>query len=541
MKITLLVDSFNSLTQAVFVTLKDMGYSLDVVYAISSEQMIREIGEFNPDIILSPYLTKYIPKEIFDSYPTFVLHPGIPGDRGSYSLEHALLSHKEWGVVWLRANELFDGGDIYANCTFKVRDSKKSSLYRREVKECAIQSISRLLENIKTSKSQKQILNPLHRAILPQDYTINWHKDSTREIIRKINLFDSQPGLIDEILGVECQLFGAWEEEKLRGKPKEILAKRDGAICLGTIDGAIWISHLKELNRFKLPATYVLKDRLKGIKEHRIPLIFDKSYKSFYEISCDIRDDIAYLYFNFYNGTISTAQAIRLKYAFEYIKEQVSVVVLMGAEQFFSNGIDLNILEDSQKQGEDGWANINAINDLISSIIYATEVVTVASLHNNAGAGGVFLALACDFVVAKGSTVLNPHYKTLGLSGSEYHSYTLPKRVGRDMADRLLNEALPISAKFAKEIGLVDVVFEQDYMQKLHQFALSKIDDEFLWDKEEYLEANREYIESLKQQELKIMYPEFWDRDSIFHKLRREFVYKICPTKTPKRLKYARI
>jgi len=33
------------------------------------------------------------------------------------------------------------------------------------------------------------------------------------------------------------------------------------------------------------------------------------------------------------------------------------------------------------------------------------------------------------------------------------------------------------------------------------------------------------------------MHPEFWEKDSIFHKLRREFVYKICPIKTPKRLK----
>jgi len=179
------------------------------------------------------------------------------------------------------------------------------------------------------------------------------------------------------------------------------------------------------------------------------------------------------------------------------------------------------------------------MNDLISSILYADEVVTIASLHKNAGAGGVFLALACDFVVASKSAVLNPHYKTLGLSGSEYHTYTLPKRVGKELAKKLLDECLPISANYAKKIGLIDEVFEDDYMQSLHQFALSKIDEDFLWNKQEFLEENRDYIESLKKEELKIMHPEFWDEDSIFHQLRREFVYKICPTKTPKRLKYA--
>ena len=68
----------------------------------------------------------------------------------------------------------------------------------------------------------------------------------------------------------------------------------------------------------------------------------------------------------------------KAKYAVEYLKGQCEVLVLVGGMDFFSNGIHLNILEDSQKQGEDGWAKINAINDLIKSIIFADEIVTIA-------------------------------------------------------------------------------------------------------------------------------------------------------------------
>jgi len=60
-------------------------------------------------------------------------------------------------------------------------------------------------------------------------------------------------------------------------------------------------------------------------------------------------------------------------------------------------------------------------------------------------------------------------------------------------------------------------------------------DDDFIWDKQEFLEENREEIEMLKERELEIMYPEFWDKDSTFHMLRREFVYKTCSRCTPKR------
>jgi len=274
-----------------------------------------------------------------------------------------------------------------------------------------------------------------------------------------------------------------------------------------------------------------------------LPLIFDKSYKTFYEISCDIEDEVAYLEFNFHNGAFRAEQCIRLKYAIEYLKQRVKVIALMGGNDFFSNGINLNLLEDSKKDGEDGWSNINAINDLIKSIIFADDIITVASLSKNAGAGGVFLATACDFIVGCKDAVLNPHYKTIGLSGSEYHSYSLPKRVGEKKAKILLDACLPISMNEAKNIGLVDEIFDfENYQENLENFCKELIEDEdkfdeFIWKKQNYLEENYEFIDKCKEQEIKTMYPEFWDKNSIFHKLRYEFVYKICPTQTPSRLK----
>jgi putative two-component system hydrogenase maturation factor HypX/HoxX len=146
--------------------------------------------------------------------------------------------------------------------------------------------------------------------------------------------------------------------------------------------------------------------------------------------------------------------------------------------------------------------------------------------------------LACDYVVAREGVVLNPHYKTLGLTGSEYHTYSLPKRVGKHKAQELLDACLPISAEYAKEIGMVDETFAYDgYYEELHQFASSKFDDDFIWDKQEYLEANSQQMEELKEAEIEVMYPEFWEKDSSFHELRREFVLKVCPVVTPERLK----
>ncbi len=547
MKILLIISSFNSLSQSVYCKLQELEHKVFIKFAISKELMIEAVQEINPDIVFCPFLKQFIPNEIFENYPTFVLHPGIIGDRGHNSLDNAINDEvKQWGVVILKANEVLDGGDIYAQSNFIMREeSSKASIYRNEVTQATLKAMEQFLQNYQNEDfiPTKQILNPIHKNLSQENRKINWQKDNTKQILKKINMSDSTPGVKDEILGVECYLFSAFIEDTLRGETKEILAKRDGAICIGTIDGAIWISQIQELGSFKLPATYVLKDKIKGIEEKRIPLVIEDERKSFYELRVQRKDEIAYLYFNFHNGAMTSTQCIKLKYAIEYLKEECKVLVLMGADDFFSNGIHLNILEDSKKQGEDGWSNINAMNEAVKAVLLCDEIITVASFNKNSGAGGVFLGLACDYAISSENTIFNPHYKTLGLSGSEYHTFILPKRVGQTKSKELLENCLPINANYAKKINMIDEVYPfEDYQEKLEIFCenLLKNEDtfeEFIDRKKDFLEQELPLMEECKEKELQIMYDEFWQKSSSFHTLRYDFVHKIKPKNTPKRLK----
>ncbi len=545
MRILLLVSAFNSLTQRVYCALKENGHMLSVQFSIDDKSMQKAVEEFKPEIIFSPYLIKKVPISIWKKIPVIIIHPGPLGDRGASSLDWAVFKNeKSWGVTALQANDAMDAGDIWATKNFDMRKSSKASHYRIEVSDIAISLVKEVLKKFEDKDflpiPQNKLQN-IHASLTQQSRHIDWNKDKVVDIIRKINASDSHPGLRDYILGVECYLYGVHNEAELRGKPKEILAKRDGAICLGCIDGAVWISHLKEANKFKLPATFVLKDKLRGVKELRIPLYVKPDLGTFKEITFEKNGRVGYLGFNFYNGAMNSQQCIRLKYAIETLSEEVEILVLKGGKNFFSNGIHLNILEDSKKQGEDGWSNINAMNDLVKSILFCDKV-TVASFGTNAGAGGVFLGLACDFVVARESIVLNPHYKTMGLSGSEYHSYSLPKRVGLNLANKILDDALPIGTKQAKDINLIDKILLSDkYEKHLKEFCeelLSNEDEyyDFLDEKSDRLEKDEKLIYDSKNSELKKMHPEFWDETSEFHKLRADFVYKVCPIKTPERL-----
>jgi len=558
-RVLLIATVFNSLSQRIYCELKEMNHSLSVQLSTSDQAMEKAVDTFSPDIIICPYLIRFIPASIYEHIPTFIIHPGIRGDKGPHSLDHALLQKKEtWGVSVIRANGEFDGGDIYAQSNFKMRCTKKSSLYRREVSSASSKAIKQLLSSMLNEQIsiQTQLKTPMHTILKQEDRKINWNKDSNKEIILKINAADSYPGVLDTILGKEVYLFGVWDEnlEKdsllyelaSKAQDKEIFAKRDGAVCIKTREGALWISHMKEVGKFKLPSTYVLKDLLRGTKEVRIPLFLEKRIHGFHEIYLEMKNDIAYLYFNFHNGAFSSEQSIRLKYAIEEMRDRCKVLVLMGGDEFFSNGIHLNILEDSKKQGEDGWSNINAMNDMVRSVLLSDDFLTVAALRGGAGAGGFFLALACDYVLAREGLVFNPHYKTMGLSGSEFHTYTLPKRVGEEKAESLLDEALPILSSEAKKIGLIDKVLSEkykDFKDELDTFLHTLVSDEDAWfdqldKKRDNLEEDSALITQKHKKELVTMHPEFWDEKSSFHALRRAFVYKQCPHSTPKQLQY---
>ncbi|MRJ03325.1 MAG: hydrogenase [Epsilonproteobacteria bacterium] len=547
MKILLLCDTFNTLTQKVYCRLRELGHTVSVEYALSPETMEEGVQLFQPDLIIAPYLTKRIPSSIFTRYPTYIIHPGPPGDRGAFSLDLAILQEEEeWGVTLLEADEEFDGGAIVAWRRFPVtRGISKGALYRTTVSQLALELVEELLTQRGEPLPNPRL--PLHPKVTQRERAIDWERDSTQTIMKKINASDNFPGVRDRFFDLDLYLFGAVEErdglEKMEGAPKEIIAKRNGAVLVKTVDGALWIRQMTEIRggirQIKLPATYLLKERIKGVKEERIPLYVPPERPTFKEITYYQRDRVGFLAFHFYNGAMASDHCIRLKYAIETLREEVDILVLLGGEQFFSNGIHLTILEESKKKGEDGWSNINAMNDLVKTIIGSEDQLIITAFRGNAGAGGVFLGLAGDIVMARESTILNPHYRTIGLSGSELHTYTLPLRVGQEMAEQLLEEALPISGREAQRIGMVDHLF--DRVEEVESFALQLAQDEeryydLLDAKRERLSRDWELIEELERKELERIYPQFWDPESPFHRLRREFVYKICPRETPRRL-----
>ncbi len=550
MKIVFFTTAHNSLSQRAFVELVDRGHTVIVVIASSEEVMLEAVEREQPDLIVAPMLKKVIPASIWQQHTCLIVHPGIKGDRGPSSLDWAILhAHEEWGVTLLQADAEMDAGAIWAWRTFAMRGASKSHLYRHEVTEAAIEA---LLETIAKRESNTFVPEPLDysredvrgclQASMKQaDRAIDWAEPSA-SILRKIRCADSYPGILDTVLGMLCYLYGAHEEDVLRGRPGEIIAKRDGAICRATGDGAIWITHLKQKGpdgqpSFKLPATQVLGDRMAHAPD--VPLAVDQAYdgRTYRDIWYEERQAVGYLHFDFYNGAMSTDHCQRLREAFLLIRQRpTKVIVLMGGADFWSNGIHLNVIEAANDPAQESWRNIQAMNDLVRELITTESHLVISALQGNAAAGGVILALAADCVYARKGIVLNPHYKGMGkLYGSEYWTYLLPKRVGGEKARELTEALLPISTSTAQQIGLLDDAFEEDAAS--FREHISKIAEELASSHryEQMLEEKRHTrktdeaskpLQAYREEELQWMWMNFFGADRSYHLARKRFVYK---------------
>jgi putative two-component system hydrogenase maturation factor HypX/HoxX len=476
MRILLIASAFNSLTQRVFVELEDVGHEVGCSVAADGDTMRAAVDEFEPDLVVAPYLKTAIPEDVWSALPCLIVHPGVRGDRGPSSLDWAILRGlPTWGVTVLQAAEEFDAGDIWSYREFPVGERPKSALYRDEVADAAVDAVLEAIESFATTGFEPQPLDygrpeihgRLERPMRQSDRAIDWTA-STAVVMRRLRCADSTPGVIDCIFGERYHLFGGHEEGVLRGRPGEVIARRDGAICRATGDGAVWISHLRKVpsgdrTYVKLPATTVLAKKLTDVPE--LPLAPEEVIETstYREITYEEHDDVGSIHFEFYNGAMSTQQCNRLREAYQRaLLRPTKVIVLMGGSDLWSNGIDLNAIETAVRPPAESWSNINAMNDLVREIVQTDSHVVISALAGNAGAGGVPLALAADEVCARPGVVLNPHYKAMGLFGSEYWTYLLPRRVGRECALRLTNACLPISARRAKAIGLVDHVFGRD-------------------------------------------------------------------------------
>ncbi|MCY0918449.1 MULTISPECIES: enoyl-CoA hydratase-related protein [unclassified Streptomyces] len=560
MHILLVASAFNSLTQRVHAELRDHGHRVAVELAAPGVPLADAVRRHRPDLIIAPMLTTALPREVWEAHTCLIVHPGPVGDRGPSSLDRAILDRADrWGVTVLQATGEMDAGDVWAFADCPLPEVAKSDLYRGEIADAALRAVLTAVERFAsgTYSPRPQTTHRTRPYLGQEDRRIDWEADSTERVLRTLRAADSRPGVLDELLGDAWYLHGGRPEYELRGRPGELLATRDGAVCRATTDGAVWIPELRARRRpgqpapVKLPATLALADRLPPLPELPAPPACDGSngpHGAGAPGDIEYREEgrVGVLSFSFPGGAMATAHCRRLLHAYrEACSRPTSVLVLGGGRDFFSNGIHLGVIEAADDPAAESWANIQAMDDLVEAVLTTTDRLVVAALGGNAAAGGAMLALAADEVWCRTGVVLNPHYRLMGLYGSEYWTYTLPRRVGAAVAERLTTDALPLSAAAAEGLGLIDrtVPCAPDaFAAETTRLAGLLADSPATASRIAGKKAARDRDEAVRplaahrEAELALMRATFHDPKAPYHALRRAFVRKEPATGTPPHL-----
>ena len=531
MNILLLCHSFNSLTQRLFVELGERGHRVSVEFDVNDAVTVEAVDLACPDLILAPFLKRAIPEAVWRRHLCLVVHPGPVGDRGSAALDWAILEGAEtWGVTVLQAEAEMDAGPVWASRTFPMRAATKSSLYRNEVAEAAVEAVLEALERVPGPAGPRPAATVFRPAPRQAERAIDWTRDDTAAVLRKIRSADGSPGLLDG----DAYLFDAHPADGLSGPPGTLLATSNGAVARATADGAVWIGHARArvAGALKLPAARVLA-------AHGLP-----ERPGYPDLWYDERHGVGFLHFPFHNGAMSAAQCERLRRAFAAAAERPTrVIALMGGPDTWSNGIHLATIEAADSPADESWRTITAMDDLCREIITCTSHLTIAALHGNAGAGGVFLALAADLVLARDGVVLNPHYKGMGnLYGSEYWTYLCPKRCGPERTQALTQARLPIGTSQARDWGLIDRHFGRnvaEFRAEVENQAAALAADPGLAARLEAKRRQRDAdeatkpLEAYRAEELDRMKLNFYGFDPSYHVARYNFIHKVPKSRTP--------
>ncbi len=560
MRILLLTHAFNGLTQRLAVELGRHGHEVSIEFDIADSVSEEAVSLFAPDLVIAPYLRRAIAQSIWSRHVCLIVHPGIPGDRGPSALDWAIEDGPaEWGVTVLQAQAEMDAGPVWSSANFPMRQpAKKSSIYRNEVTQAAtvavLQAVQRVESRVFVPQAQDAITKASGRTrplMRQADRRIDWKCDPAVTVLRKIHAADGFPGVADKLFGYPCRLFDAWPEATLRGAPGAVIARRETALLRATTDGAVWIGHVKRDHEIKLPTTLAFHGEVADLPQLPLDDWWRAPSATWQDIWYEENGTVGFLHFEFYNGAMSSTQCVRLQAALQWAKQrQTRVLVLMGGTDFWSNGIHLGVIEAaSMGQGsasEESWRNINAMDDLALELINTGQRITVAALCGNSGAGGCFLALACDQVWAREATLHNPHYKNMGnLYGSEYWTYLLPRRVGPDRARAIMGSRQPLSAGQALEIGFIDAclggdasAFRNEVLQRALELAANADLSATIAAKSE--SRNRDEalkpLAAYREEELSLMRRNFFGFDPSYHIARHHFVQKSPASWTPRHL-----
>lgn len=140
-----------------------------------------------------------------------------------------------------------------------------------------------------------------------------------------------------------------------------------------------------------------------------------------------------------------------------YIDENAAacLVITGSGDRGFCTGADL---KERKGMTEDTWRKQHATVEQMVRAMVACPIPIIAAVNGFAYAGGMEIALACDFIYAADHARFALTEVTLGIMPGAMGTQNLPRAVGGRRAKEIVLSGTPFSAADALEWGMVNKV-----------------------------------------------------------------------------------
>ena len=167
----------------------------------NDENVLAELKELNPDIIITAAYGQLVPESILEipKYKCINVHGSLlPKLRGGAPIQYSILEdHGKTGITIMYMVKKLDAGDMISKVEVDILDSDNYESLHDKLSIAGRDLLKETLPNIFTGniapEKQDDSLATFARNILREDEKIDWNK-SAREIFNQVRALDPMPG-----------------------------------------------------------------------------------------------------------------------------------------------------------------------------------------------------------------------------------------------------------------------------------------------------------------------------------------------------------
>lgn len=186
------------------------------------------------------------------------------------------------------------------------------------------------------------------------------------------------------------------------------------------------------------------------------------------DIEVEHRGHVSWLWLNRPDqmNAMRTNTMVELKHAFETLgaREETRVIMFSGRGRGFCAGADLKSDGATEGDATPIMRFLVAATDMETSL-YAVQKPIVAVVNGICMAGGLEMALMCDFIVASKTARIGDGHLNFGAMPGGGSSVRLPRIVGSGVAKFLMYSGRTLRAEALVPLGLVAEVYEPEEME----------------------------------------------------------------------------